>query len=369
MVVKSVLILTAGFGEGHNAAARNLAEALVKMQPGVRVEVHDVFLEAYGWVDRLVQKMYIAVINHAPFLWSLAFGVLDRTSVVGDGVVVFGRAVRLLRQMLQEFQPDVVVSTYPGNGYLLDNICKSAVRRPFRTVTVVTDSLTINTVWHKCHSDFFLVPNENTAEVMRRAGVPSEKVLTTGFPVPMGFAEPAPARGAPPADGRWRVLYMVNSSHHLAPGIVRALLALEDVALTVTVGRADALGRRLQSLASELGREIEIYGWTPEIPHLIRRSHLLISKAGGATVQEALAARTPMIVTQVIPGQEEGNARLLIESGAGELAATPEAIAAAVARTFEGKADLYLQRFDATGPLSHPDASSAAARFVLSGLG
>ena len=39
--------------------------------------------------------------------------------------------------------------------------------------------------------------------------------------------------------------------------------------------------------------------------------HLVISKAGGATVQEAIAARCPMIVNQVIPGQEEGNARLI----------------------------------------------------------
>jgi processive 1,2-diacylglycerol beta-glucosyltransferase len=47
------------------------------------------------------------------------------------------------------------------------------------------------------------------------------------------------------------------------------------------------------------------------------------AEAGGATVQEALAARTPMIITQVIPGQEEGNAMLLVENGAGEIATTP----------------------------------------------
>ena len=368
MALKSILILTAGFGAGHNAAARNLAAAVRKLQPGARVEVHDIFLEAYGWVDRLVQKGYIAVINHAPMLWSLAFGILDRTSVVGDGVVVFGRAVRLLRQMLQDFQPDVVVSTYPGNGYLLDNICKGAGGRAFRTVTVVTDSLTINSVWHKCHSDFFLVPNEATAAVMREAGVSSGKIITTGFPVPLVFAEPASFRESPPEDGLWHVLYMVNSSHHLAANIVRALLPLENIALTVTVGRDVALGERLKSQAKAMGRPIEIYGWTPEIPRLIRRSHLLISKAGGATVQEALSARTPMIVTQIIPGQEEGNARLLIENGAGELATNPFSIAAAVARTFEGNADIYRQRFDAAGALSHPNAATVAARFVLSGL-
>ena len=46
MALKSALILTAAFGEGHNAAARNLAAALG--EKGVAVEVHDLFAEAYG---------------------------------------------------------------------------------------------------------------------------------------------------------------------------------------------------------------------------------------------------------------------------------------------------------------------------------
>ncbi len=364
MAVKSVLILTAGFGEGHNAAARQLAEGLRALDPDVRVEINDVFLEAYGWMNRIVQRGYLAVINHTPALWSLIFGLLDRVHI-GAGIGIFGRAVRHLARMLRDFQPDVVVSTYPGNGYLLDLIDHGR-GRSFRTVTVVTDSLTINSVWHKCHSDYFLVPNEATAAVMLKAGVAEDKIRTTGFPVPLIFSDPSPARGVPPADGRWQVLYMVNSSHHLAPEIVRAILPLADIALTVTVGRDNVLAGRLEALAMETGRPLEIHGWTPEIPNLIRRSHLLISKAGGATVQEALAARTPMIVTQIVPGQEEGNARLLIESGAGELATSPAAIAAAVRRTFAGDAAVYRQRFEATAALSHPDAARVSARFVLS---
>ena len=49
------------------------------------------------------------------------------------------------------------------------------------------------------------------------------------------------------------------------------------------------------------------------MPELMMSHHLVISKAGGATVQEAIAARCPMIVNQVIPGQEEGNAELIRE--------------------------------------------------------
>lgn len=360
MALKNVLILTAGFGEGHNAAARNLAAALE--EGGITAEIHDVFDEAYGWMNRFVRQLYLLAINHVPALWSAAFFLLDKTAVVGGGIGVFGRASRLLARLIAVQKPDVIVSTYPGYGHLLDLIRRRGEAGEARLATIVTDSLTINSVWYRCRSDCFLVANEETAEVMLAAGVPAEKVRVTGFPVPLVFSEPSLPRG----ESDYEVLFMVNSAHHLAPAVVGELLHVEGIHLTVAVGHDAALALVLQRMADERHRTIEIHGWTPEIPHLIRRSHLLISKAGGATVQEALAARTPMVITQIIPGQEEGNARLVIGSGAGELATTPAAIADAVRRTFANGAGLYHERFEATSRLSHPDASRTAALFLAS---
>ena len=358
MALKSVLLLTAAFGEGHNAAARNLAAAL--REKGVEVEVHDVFAEAYGWANSLARSIYLHVINHAPLLWSAIFFILDHTAVVGGGIGVFGRAARLLRETIFRLKPDVIVSTFPGYGHLLDLIRGRKEAGSARLVSVVTDSLTVSSVWFRCGSDFYLVANDATGEAMRQAGVPAEKIRVTGFPVPLVFADPAPGR-----DGTvFEILFMVNSAHHLAADVVRKLIVIDGIRLTVTVGHDAGLGRKLEGIAKAGGKSIEIHGWTPEIPNLIRRSHLLISKAGGATVQEALAARTPMIITQIIPGQEEGNARLLIESGAGELATTPATIADAVRRTFDHGGRLYRERFAATDALSHPDAARTAAAFL-----
>lgn len=356
--MKSVLILTAAFGEGHNAAARNLAAALG--EAGVKASVHDIFDEAYGPLNQAVKHVYLFVINHIPALWSAIFFLLDRTAVVGGGIGIFGRAARLLARRIGELRPDAIVSTYPGYGHLMDLIRRRGEAGDAELVTIVTDSLTVNSVWYRCSCDHFLVANPETAQVMREAGVAAEKIHVTGFPVPLVFSEPPPVRSAPP----YEVLFMVNSSHHLAPAVVGELLEIDGIRLTVTVGRDAELGRALEKLASPAGAPPEIHGWTPEIPHLIRRSHVLISKAGGATVQEALAARTPMIITQIVPGQEEGNARLLIESGAGELAASPQAISEAVRRMFAGGGSLYHERLAATEPLSRPDASREVARIL-----
>ena len=58
-------------------------------------------------------------------------------------------------------------------------------------------------------------------------------------------------------------------------------------------------------------------GWTRCVPSYLTVNHVVVGKAGGATVHEVLAAARPMLVNFLLPGQEEGNARLLETLGGG----------------------------------------------------
>jgi len=363
--VKSLLILTASFGEGHNAAARNLREAVSVTSPQTNVVVSDVFRDAYGWMNRLVERGYLAVINRFPYLWQTAFEILDRTRIVERYIGMYGAAVQRLTRLVAQHQPSVVVSTYPGCNHLLDFIYRRRLKRPFRLVTIITDSLTINSVWHRAYSDFFLVANDLTADILAKAGIPKQKIRIFGFPVPRVFASLNGLRHVPPLDGHWRILYLINSGRHMAPEIVRRLLVLDDVRLTVTTGRDEDLARRISALAAVEGKTVDVFGWTPEMPRLMAENHLLISKAGGATVQESLAAKTPMIITQIVPGQEEGNARLILEKKAGALATTPQEISATARRAFANGAQEWSAWQQAAASLSRPAAADEIAQFVL----
>jgi processive 1,2-diacylglycerol beta-glucosyltransferase len=364
MAVKRVLILTAGYGEGHNAAARNLRDAILAENSGATVAMHDVFLEAYGWANRLSVRGYLFVINRLPAVWDLVFKWLDRSSAVSERIGIFGRAARQLRALLEAERPDVVVSTYPGYNHLLDHLYKHGPGRSFTQVTIVTDSLTVNRVWHTGHSDWYLVANEETAAVMRDQGVPPEKLRVTGFPVPAFFAQERPPKIPPTGGARWRVLFMVNSGKRIAVEAVQRLLTLDGIELTVTVGRDEALEQRIRALDGG----VTVYGWTKELPRLMADAHAVVSKAGGATVQECLAACTPMIVSQVVPGQEEGNARLIAEFGAGVIAETPDAIAGAVRDAFANSGAVWSGWHAASQRLSRPHAARDIARWILDGI-
>ena len=171
---------------------------------------------------------------------------------------------------------------------------------------------------------------------MRRAGVDPMRLHVTGFPVTPYFRKnegivtrPSLAGGAAP-----RVLYVVNSGTQNAEATARLLLAEEDWEVTCTVGRDDSLRKTLAAVASKRRRKAEILGWTDQIPHLLMTHHVLVSKAGGATTQESIAARCPMVVNQVVPGQEEGNCELLLRHGAGALATTPETVMSTLRSAF-----------------------------------
>jgi len=359
-----VVILTAGYGEGHNTAARNLRAALEFIAPhDVEVTVLDIFETCYGRLNEYVKKAYLTAINRAPKIWGKIYQLIDKTPMVQMNLIALGRVKKELQKILERDQPHVILSTYPVYNYLLDELHAQGTPRKHAQITVITDSLTINSIWYRCFSDYFLVANEDSAQVLRDVKVAPEKIRVFGFPVTHQLASlpPAPWRAPDPL----KVLFMINSGKSEAPEVAKRLAALPNVQLTVTAGRDPALQAAIRKAVEKAARPVEIHGWTQQIPQLLASHHLLISKAGGATVQESIASCTPMIITQVVPGQEEGNAQLIVENHCGVLAAGPSAIISAVESALENDGKPFLEWQKNITRFSRPEASLDIARFVL----
>ena len=363
---RKILILTASFGEGHNSAARGVRDGLARIAPeGTEVELRDLFAEAYGPINEIVRKTYLGLINFAPRAWGSVYRWLDRKN---DFDKEFERFVRLkdhFTALLDGFQPDVVICTFPAYLNVLREIEGAnggGVRRS-KSVAVVTDSITINSAWYRSAADYFLVANEQSASVLRGVGVAPEKIKVFGFPVSPKFADlPAANRVLPSNNSDRRVLYMIHAATRRAPDVVRRLATL-GVDLTVTIGRADKLRAAIEAAADGA---VKIVGWTDELPRMLYESHLLIGKAGGATVQETIAAGCPMIINHVVSGQEEGNARLIVETNSGVIALSPTEVAAQVQHAFADNAKLWREWVANISKLSRPRAALDIAEFLMS---
>ncbi len=359
-----ILIITAAFGEGHNSAARNLALALDLM--GAETRVADPCVLSAPQSTSVIQWGYRLVTTHFPRVWEKIYRATDKCDFSRPNIPLMHRPESYLEGLVAEWQPDAIVSTYPLYPYFLERHFRETGNR-LPVFTVVTDSIEINASWLRAPTDWFLVTDRTTLEAMRCWGISEEKIISTGFPVNPTFSELTPVDGSDPCKP-FRVLYFPTAKKPFIRRHSKALLdASPDIHLTIVMGKNFRL---LQSRAREIkaaypGR-VRLLGWTRKVPQLINKHHMVVGKAGGATVHEAIAARCPMLIHHLVPGQEEGNLQLLQQLGAGDLAENPKDLTAAVSEILANDAAKWRKMKAALADHNCNDGAITASKFILS---
>ena len=83
-------------------------------------------------------------------------------------------------------------------------------------------------------------------------------------------------------------------------------------------------------------------------------------------MQETIAAGCPMIINHVVSGQEEGNARLIVETNSGVVALSPVEVVAQVRSAFADGAKQWREWAANIERLSKPRAALEIAEFLSS---
>src|SRR5690606_18449493 len=87
--------------------------------------------------------------------------------------------------------------------------------------------------------------------------------------------------------------------------------------VTVVCGRSAELASVAQAVVAESSGPVsfQVLGFVDNMPDLMAKATLAVSKPGGLTSSEALAARLPLMLVSPYPLQEEINANFLLENG------------------------------------------------------
>ena len=357
-----IWVLTAGFGDGHNTAARSVAEALRQQLPGERVDVSDLIEDAHPMLARALQRAYQIAIIRFPWLWRMAYAQLAKPGI-NHSAEWFQPTLRVLEQRLVKDQPRAIIATYPAYAGLLKVLRDKGLPVP-PLITVITDSISVHPVWTAFPSDLFCVADEDTRATVQSLGPTAESIKVTGFPVSLAFTEKVQRTHAGP-----QILYLPSTPPTHVAQTLEALkpLLLAGVKLTLPVGKH---GPRLYHHIRRFTdahplAQIEIIGWTNRIPELLQTHDLVICKAGGAILHEVLAAHIPAVIDYVVPGQEEGNAELLLRHACALRSHTPQETGECVRRLLENNATLAQQMRRNIAPHSEPEAAFKVADVVL----
>ena len=356
-----ILILTASFGDGHNSAARHLAEALVDQ---ANVQVADPCHLGNPVINRILCRTYREITTYAPRVWAWIYRSTDRQDF-SKPLPFIAKTEEAVAALLAEFQPDLVVNTYPLYPYMVDRLLKNLRRVPI--ITVITDSIEVNAAWSRSPSDYFLITDPHTLESLECQKVPAEKTFITGFPVSPRFEKLRKISSSDPIKP-FRVLFFPTAKSPHVGDIMRAVLK-HDTEITVVLARnLRRLYKKTRKIKDEFPGLVRLKGWTRKVPELLSSHHLVIGKAGGATVHEAIAAECPMLVHHIVPGQEEGNIELLERYQIGSLATDATQIDNSLTRLLENDAQLWRAQKARLATYAKPAASREAAKFILSKL-
>jgi len=358
-----VLIATAGFGDGHNTAARGIAMALEGRADSLII---DPSAKATPRFNNLLRATYRFITTYLPGTWEKIYDGVEQRDFSQQKFPFRRRMQQTFTLQVNEFDPDIIVSTFPLYPYFFERYVREG-GRPRPVITIVTDSIKINASWRKAPTDFWIVTDEETKKCMEAKNISGDKILNIGFPVNplLNTLQPlSPTASATP----FRILYFPTASKTAICDTAQAILEGRQwpTELTIVLGRNL---RRLYRTACKIKKcypgRVRIKGWCRKVPQLLCEHHLVVGKAGGATVHESLAACCPMLIRHLVPGQEEGNLELLQKIGGGSLADTEATLTAALDALLTEQASLWRRQKENLSLRARPNAAENAANFIL----
>lgn len=348
--MKRILILTADYGYGHRSAANAIAEALR--------ETHgeDSSVEIVNPMDdprvpaflRDGEKGYDKIVRTAPELYKLGYEVSDTR--VASGIVSNSVTLMLfnaMRELIRQKQPDVIVCTY--TFYQESLAAVFAIEKiHIPVLTVVTDLATVNRLWFHPVADVCVVPTQTVYNLAIEAGLPATKVKIIGIPVHPELSKRNLERTALRKGLGWRddlfTVLAIGSKRveHLYDALHIVNHSGFPLQLIVAAGGDQDFYERC--LETEWHVETHIYHFVTEMGTFMRAADCVLGKAGGLTVSETLACGLPLILVDVIPGQETGNAEHVVSGNAGVLARNPTEVLEAMSHWLENGQRHYQQQ-------------------------
>jgi len=171
--MKRILILMADYGYGHHSAANAISEALKEThgQDCVVEIVNPLNDKRAPALLRREQVNYDNLIREMPDLYKLGYKVSD--SPVASNLIESTMTLllfRLLRNVVRKHQPDVIVCTYPLYPAILSTIF-SLENRHIPIITVVTDLVTVHSLWFHPQAGLCLVPTQVVHDLAIEAGL------------------------------------------------------------------------------------------------------------------------------------------------------------------------------------------------------
>lgn len=318
-----ILVFSAKFGNGHLRAAQALIESIYEIYPQAEVAHLDAVEMLNKRFNTVLKDIYLGMIKRTPRLWG---GFYNGTAGISPDAGL-NRLINNVGQIkymkcINAFQPDLIICTYPTVAGVLARLrLKKVLSVP--VATVITD-YTIHSQWIHAGTDLYIVGCEDVRRGLVAKGIDPACIKVTGIPVSLRFEDELDRSNLMKEFGlepRLPVVLVMGGAYGVLEDIKGVCNMLASTSLPcqtmVVCGRDEKLYASLNKATLKGSNAMYKYGFVNNVEELMTVADIVITKAGGLTVSEALTKGVPMIIYKPIPGQEEQNTSFVVRNGAG----------------------------------------------------
>ncbi len=339
---KRILILTADAGFGHRKAAEAIEAALLrKHKKTCEGEIVNPLQDpSIPDLARQIETGYDEVVIDDPTLYQLAYSATD-APVVARLIQDVTTTVlnKTMSGIIETHAPDAIITTYPA-------FIQAAIRavhasgRSTPVSVVVTDLVNVHSLWFHPEASLTFTATGNVYRQALDAGLPKSNVFLTGLPVHPDFADEKRDKAALRRALGWEpgvtTALIVGSARTRETAGIAVLLDRSGLNVQIVAVSGNNTDTEQQLRSIKWRTPAHVYGMVHNMPEMMHAADFVVCKAGGLTVTEALACGQPVILYEALPGQEVGNVRYIVETGAGAWSPGPIGVLATAYQWLSG---------------------------------
>lgn len=364
-----ILFISAPIGSGHIRAAQSIQQSLKDIRPDIVTQLVNVFDFFQPSLGKSILNIYLKVLKLYPQAYGTAYswGNNSRLALWGRKLISAYLASRM-QDFITQYKPAAIVCTHATPAGLVSHlISKGTLKTP--AIGVVTD-FTVHRLWIYPEIDCYYVASDAMRHFLAANGIPLNRSRVSGIPIMSQFNNTVDKAALLQQLGlqpHAKTVLIMGGGGGLMPldAIIAACAELVNpVQFIIVAGHNQTMYQKVEKIKHTINKPILLYGFTDNVHELMQAADLLISKPGGVSSAEALAAGLPIIIYKPIPGVEEANTAYLVDSGAALRANTLEDVKGLVQKLLHDDNYLHMIGHQAAA-LGKPNAAGDIAAEIV----
>lgn len=312
--MKKILIFYTSVGLGHKSIAENIGYYLE--QAGHTVKLQDILQVQAGGLVSTSTSIHRFINTYLPFVWSFLYkSTIFTRLALPWRLKVAAKNYANTKMVIDGFGPDVIITTQTTASAVIAFLKQKGLYTG--KFGIAFSDYHLHPFWLYSDADFYLANIQEQKTLMVRQGISPEKIFVCGMPLgPEKYRDANEVKKSLGIDPEDRLVLFGSGS--LGTGFDSSLIqavvqSRPGIHAVVVTGKNDEAYKTFTEIFR--GMKVLVLGFHENMAELYQAADIFIGKPGGLSVAEAVRYNLPVLVSHMLPGQEELNFEYLEDKG------------------------------------------------------